>query len=87
MEDKRLYGEGMTFYATPENYEKKLKDVEILYPLAKVKLVDKIIMPELTLEEKILLGLIEKPDVIYDKEVKNNEEVKTYSSLEICFAA
>ena len=53
-------GEGMTFYALVEDYEELCKKVGKIYPNATVKIISKEIkVPKLSLDEQIMLGLID----------------------------
>lgn len=91
---KKLYGAGMKFFATPEEFDKVYAEVSLLYPLAEVEVIEKEIeLPELTIEEKILLGLIDESVISreYNKDSEYSEETDRYSPFdnteEICFAA
>ena len=59
MKDKYL-GKGIIFYAELKDYDELTKNIAQLYPNATVELVPEYIkVPEFSLEEQIMLGLID----------------------------
>lgn len=73
--DKYL-GTGMVFYTEKENYDKMTENIKKIYPNAKVEIVpDDIEFPAFSLEEQLMLGLIEDQDNIkmsYTTDIEKN---------------
>lgn len=73
MSNKYL-GEEMTFFVSSDRYLKTLESVKRLYPNANV-IKANVVIPTLTLEEKISLGLLEDIDnqeIDYNNIEENN---------------
>lgn len=76
MKNKYL-GKGMVFYTESKNYDELTKNIAKLYPNATVELVpEDIEVPEFSLEEQIMLGLIDVSQAVtisYSTDVIKND--------------
>ena len=72
---KKLYGAGMKFFATKEDYKQTCKDVAELFPLATVELIEREkVFPKISLEKLMMFGLIDNTKNILSSYLKENEK-------------